>query len=127
MRPARAQARGQSGGEIDPPLGQHLLQHQVLVAGGARVGAEEERGLAVLDPGGELVHLGVERVEQDDAAQAVADASVVRGPRGGRIAAAVGDDDHRQALEGPPRALVAVQLRETNSASSTKRRKWPAS
>src|SRR5205814_3024302 len=75
---------------------------------------EEEGATAALDPGGELVHFGVERVEQDDAAQPVAQASVVRAPGRRGIAAAVGDDDHRQALDRRAGGWSAVQPRQAD-------------
>src|SRR5262249_44725257 len=71
---ARTQSPGQRAKKIDPALGEQLLQRGILIAGGARIGTEEEGPLAPFDPVRKLVQLGIKRIEQDDAAQPVADA-----------------------------------------------------
>src|SRR5437016_5077476 len=59
-----------------------------------RVGADEE-GLAVLDdPRRELVHLAVERIEQDHTDDALAKPAHMQAPGCGHEASAVADDHH---------------------------------
>src|SRR5581483_6878645 len=65
-----------------------------------------------LDPLRELVELAIDRIEQDDAADAVADAADLEAPGGRQEAAAVADDDDRHFLEGLGGGWIAVEMGE---------------
>ena len=57
-----------------------------------------------------LSYCAVERIEQHHAAQAIVDAAGVQDERGGIVAAAIGGDHDRRAVERATRARVAVKL-----------------
>src|ERR1700761_5982410 len=75
----------------------------------ARIGADEKAGTVVGDPGRELVEFAIDRVQQYDAANAVADPADVKAPCRGHESAAVTHDDDRQVRKRLGRARIAVK------------------
>src|SRR5262249_50255506 len=69
----------------------------------------------VLDPGGELVELAIDRIEQDHAADAIADAADLEAPGGRQEAAAIADDDDRHLLEFFGAVGIAIEAGEVAS------------
>ena len=109
------------------------LHREVALFGRAGISADEERPAAFrLDPVGEFVGLAIERVEQHDAADAVAGAAVGQRKGGGQIAAAIGDEDDRHAAErgarrcGIERGELGVRLVEELRRSAPGCQKLPA-
>src|SRR5260370_18146291 len=60
---------------------QHLHELTIVPLGVARIRADEEAGSVALDPGGELVQLTVDRVEQEHPAYAIAKSADFQAPR----------------------------------------------
>src|SRR6266481_1325689 len=77
-----------------------------------RIGTDEEAGPVVDDPRRELVELAINRVEQEHAAHAVAEAAHFQAPRRRHKAAAVADDHDRHVGESPGGARIAVETGE---------------
>src|SRR5271170_7524892 len=101
----------------------------VALARRGRVGADEE-GVAPrpLDPAHELVAFAVERVEQHHAADAALIAADGERIDRREIAAAIGDDDHRHAVERAVRVrieLAELHLRLAEEGGESVRRPEP--
>src|ERR1700729_249937 len=87
-------------------------QFAVVTLGIMRVGTDEEAGPVIFDPGRELVQLAIDRVEQEHAAYAIAEAADFQAPGGRYKAAAVADDDDRHVRERFGGARIAIEFGE---------------
>ena len=89
----------------------------VLFVGRGRIGADEEgaRRCARSIQSRELVVFAIERVEQHDAAHALARAALGQRIGGRQIAAAIGDDERPACARKAPRAALGIELRRACS------------
>src|SRR5471030_3068469 len=77
-----------------------------------RIGTDEETGPVFLDPGCKFVQLAINRIEQEHAAYAIAEATHFQAPCGRPEAAAVADDDNRHVCKSLGGARIAVERSE---------------
>ena len=91
---------------------QYRHQFLVVALGVTGVRTDEEAGAVVLDPGSELVQLAIDRIEQENAADAVGDAADLEAPGRRQEAAAVADDHDRHAGERFCRIRIAIEAGE---------------
>jgi len=96
----------------DTLLPQHLHQFLVVPLGVTRIGADEKARPVVRNPGCELVQLAIDGIEQEHAADAIAEPAHFEAPGGRHEATAVADQDDRQVRKLPGRSRVAIEAGE---------------